>query len=87
MKLICAIIHETDSEDVIETLITSRYSVTRMASSGGFLQFGNNTLLIGVEPGQVDHVITLFKEHCSPIAPNQHAATIWVLDMPVHKKL
>jgi uncharacterized protein YaaQ len=87
MKLIFAIIHETDSEDVVETLITSGYSVTRMASSGGFLRYGNITLLIGVEPDQVDDVFTVLKEHCSPIAPNQHAATIWVLDMPVFKKL
>lgn len=83
MKLICAIIHETDSDDVIETLIKSGYTVTRMASSGGFLRFGNVTLLIGVEPVQVDQVTALLREHCSPQAPSQHAATIFVLDMPV----
>lgn len=86
MKLIYAIIHEKDSQDVIETLIKQGHTVTRMASTGGFLRFGNITLLIGVEAEKVAEVMTLLKEHCSPTAPNQHAATIFVLDMPVFRK-
>lgn len=87
MKLIYAIIHEKDSENVVETLIKHGHTVTRMASTGGFLRYGNITLLIGIEPERVEEAISLLKEHCSPTPPNQHAATIFVLDMPVFRKL
>jgi uncharacterized protein YaaQ len=86
MKLICAIIHETDSENVVESLIKAGHNVTRMASSGGFLRLGNITLLIGTEPEKVAEIIGMLKAHCSIKAPNQHAATVFVLDMPVYQK-
>jgi len=86
VKLIYAIIHEKDTENVIETLIQHGHTVTRMASTGGFMRYGNNTLLIGIEPDRVNEVINLLREHCAPIAPNQHAATIFVVDMPVFRK-
>lgn len=44
MKLIYAIIHEKDAGLVIETLFEHGYTVTRMASTGGFLRLGNVTL-------------------------------------------
>ena len=86
MKLIYAIIHEKDSQNVIEALIKQGHTVTRMASTGGFLRYGNITLLIGIEPEKVAEAISLLREHCSPTSPNQHAATIFVLDMPVFRK-
>ena len=86
MKLIYAIIHEKDSDHVTETLIKHGHTVTRMASTGGFLRYGNITLLIGVESGQVEEVTALLKEHCAPTPPNQHAATIFVVDLPVFRK-
>jgi uncharacterized protein YaaQ len=86
VKLIYAIIHEKDSDDVTEALINNNHSVTRMASTGGFLRYGNVTLLIGSEPHQVEQVLALLKTHCSPTPPNQHAATVFVLDMPIYSK-
>lgn len=86
MKLIYAIIHEKDSDQVNETLIKHGHAVTRMASTGGFLRYGNITLLIGIEPDRVEEVIALLKEQCSPTPPNQHAATIFVVDLPVFRK-
>ncbi len=86
MKIIYAIIHEKDIGLVIETLIEHGYTVTRMASTGGFLRLGNITLLIGVEPDKVPAVIALLKECCTPTHPNQYAATIFVVDMPVFRK-
>jgi uncharacterized protein YaaQ len=87
VKSIFAIIHEKDSEDATEALIKQGFTVTRMASTGGFLRYGNVTLLIGSQPQQVEQVIKIFKKHCSAVSPNQHAATIFVLDMPIYKKL
>ena len=48
----------------MQALSSAGISVTRLASSGGFLQQGNATLLIGVEEEQVTRVITLIRENC-----------------------
>jgi uncharacterized protein YaaQ len=87
MKLIYAIIHERDSDLVVEALIKHGFTVTRMASTGGFLRFGNVTLLIAVDSEKVDEVINLLKTLCLPSEPAQSAATIFVIEMPIFRKL
>ncbi len=87
MKLIYAIIHEKDSEKVIEALNRAGSTATRMASTGGFLRFGNITLLIGTEPEHVEGIIQILDTHCSPSETNQHAATVFVVDMPEYHKI
>jgi len=82
MKLIIAIVHDIDAGPVIEELITHGHRVTRVASTGGFLRRGNVTLLIGTEEGQVQPVIDLLRDTCSPPEPDQHRATIFVVDAP-----
>jgi uncharacterized protein YaaQ len=82
MKLIIAIVHDIDAGSVIEELITHGYRVTRVASTGGFLRRGNVTLLIGTEEEQVQPVIDLLRDTCSPPEPGQHRATIFVVDAP-----
>jgi uncharacterized protein YaaQ len=82
MKLIIAIVHDIDAGPVIEELITHGHRVTRVASTGGFLRRGNVTLLIGTEEGQVQPVIDLLRDTCSPPEPGQHRATIFVVDAP-----
>jgi uncharacterized protein YaaQ len=67
---------------VIEELITRGHRVTRVASTGGFLRRGNVTLLIGTEEGQVQPIIDLLRDTCSPPEPDQHRATIFVVDAP-----
>jgi uncharacterized protein YaaQ len=61
MKLILATIQEQDSDRVISALTGKKYRVTRIGSTGGFLQEGNTTLLIGVEDAQVTEVIALLQ--------------------------
>jgi uncharacterized protein YaaQ len=82
MKLIIAIVRDIDAGPVIEELITHGHRVTRVASTGGFLRRGNVTLLIGTEEGQVQPVIDLLRDTCSPPEPDQHRATIFVVDAP-----
>ena len=82
MKLIIAIVRDIDAGPVIEELITHGHRVTRVASTGGFLRRGNVTLLIGTEEGQVQPVIDLLRDTCSPPEPGQHRATIFVVDAP-----
>lgn len=81
MKLIITIIRDTDDGAVVNQLVAHGYRVTRIASTGGFLRRGNVTLLIGAEADQVQAVIDLLRETCcSPAEPNQHRATVFVVD-------
>ncbi len=82
MKLIIAIVHHTDGEDVLQALTEAGFSVTRIASSGGFLRRGNATLLIGLEAAQVPPAIQLIREHSAPpIDPGLKRATVFVLNV------
>lgn len=65
MKLIIAIMSNDDSPAVSSALTKEHFSVTRLATTGGFLRAGNTTLLIGVEEAQVDRAIELIKEYSS----------------------
>jgi len=66
MKLALAIIPDADAESVIETLTSSKFSVTRISSASGFLRRGQAILLIGVESEKVRECIRLIREHSAP---------------------
>jgi uncharacterized protein YaaQ len=53
-----------DASQTVQALSSAGISVTRLASSGGFLQQGNATLLIGVDDERVEQVVTLIRENC-----------------------
>jgi uncharacterized protein YaaQ len=63
MKLIQAIVHNDDSDAVINALLAQGFRATRMGSTGGFLRAGNTTIVSGVEEGQVDEVLNIIKQH------------------------
>ncbi len=88
MKLILAIIKDSDDVPVISGLVSQGFRVTRVASTGGFLRRGNVTLLIGVEPERIDAAVKLLQETCCPPeAPDQHRATLFVLDAPFFQQV
>jgi len=64
MKLILAIIHDEDGNRVLNALNEAGYSVTKLATTGGFLRSGNMTLIVGTEEDKVDTAINIFKEKC-----------------------
>ncbi|MCC7446886.1 MAG: cyclic-di-AMP receptor [Anaerolineae bacterium] len=64
MKLIIGTIQDQDADRVIENLTKQGYRVTRVATTGGFLQQGNTTLLAGVEDHQVNAVVAILKKFC-----------------------
>ena len=64
MKLVVAIVQGEDAGQTVDALGAAGLSVTRLASSGGFLQQGNATLLIGVEDDRVEHVLSLVRSNC-----------------------
>ena len=62
MKLIVAVIQDQDGDSVLTNLTEQGYRVTRIATTGGLLQQGNTTLLVGVEENQIPSVIETFKK-------------------------
>ncbi|WP_324716234.1 cyclic-di-AMP receptor [Carboxydochorda subterranea] len=64
MKLIIAIVDDSDSRALVDALTRARIGVTRLASTGGFLLEGNTTLMIGAEEHQVDQVLHLIRTTC-----------------------
>ncbi len=80
MKLVIAIIRDIDASPVIDQLVARGHRVTRVASTGGFLRRGNVTLLIGTEEPDVQSVIDVFSDTCSPPEAGHHRATIFVVN-------
>lgn len=82
MKLIVAIVHHTDGDEVLQALSEAHFGVTRIASSGGFLRRGNATLLIGLDAEQVPAAMQLIREHTGPaVDPGLKRATVFVLNV------
>lgn len=59
MKLVIAIVSNDDSPTVSSSLTKNGFSVTRLATTGGFLRAGNTTLLIGTDDEKVAEVIDI----------------------------
>ncbi len=66
MKMIVAIIRDSDNDAVSQALVTGGFRVTRIASTGGFLRRGSSTLMIGVEDDKVDAAIQVLKRQYHP---------------------
>ena len=64
MKLVVAIVQGEDAGQTEQALSEADISVTKLASSGGFLQQGNVTLLIGIEDERVEQVLELVRTNC-----------------------
>ena len=64
MKLIYAIVRYDNEDEVISALTKKHYSITKLATTGGFLKKGNTTLLIGTEAEHVSDVIETIKQEC-----------------------
>ena len=62
MKLIFAIVQKEDVRGLNHALVAHEFSVTQVASKGGFLSGGNATLMIGVEDEKVEEVLSIIQE-------------------------
>jgi len=62
MKLILAIVNDEDANAVISALNKAGFSVTKLATTGGFLRSGNVTMIIGTEQDKVDEVIKIISD-------------------------
>ena len=62
-KLILAIIFNTDTvEPLSQALVTERYSVTKISSTGGFLRRQNTTFVIGVGEDRLPGAMAIIRE-------------------------
>ena len=59
MKLILAIVSNDDASSVSSSLTKGGYSVTRLATTGGFLRAGNTTIIVGTDDDKVEHCIEI----------------------------
>ncbi len=64
MKLIIAIVQDEDSSRLVSSLMNEGYSVTKLATTGGFLRSGNTTLMIGVDEDKLDGAIHVIEKMC-----------------------
>jgi uncharacterized protein YaaQ len=81
MKLILAIVRDSEDAAVTGQLVNHGFRVTRMASTGGFLRRGYVTLMIGLEDDKVQSAIDLLRETCrTPVEQGQHHVTLFVLN-------
>ncbi len=64
MKLIWAIVQKDDAGTLIDALTKKSYRLTRINTAGGFLKESNATVILAVEDGQVDDVLTVIAENC-----------------------
>ena len=64
MKLIYAIIRNDNEDDVTSALNKEGYSVTKLATTGGFLKKGNVTIMIGTDDEKVEHAIEVIRKEC-----------------------
>ena len=73
MKMIIAIVQDEDSSRLVSGLMNEGYSVTKLATTGGFLRAGNTTLLMGVSDDKLDGAIKIIEKVCKSrkqIAPS-----------------
>jgi len=80
MKIILAVIRDTDETQLVEKLLEFGIRVTRMSSTGGFLHRGNVTLMIGVEEDKLEMVMDLVKKTCTVAEGFENRAVLFVLN-------
>lgn len=64
MKLLIAIVQDEDASHLVSSLMNEGFSVTKLASTGGFLKSGNTTLLVGIDDGQAEECMGIIEKIC-----------------------
>ena len=85
MKLVLAIVSHDDAHNVIHTLTREGFSVTKLATTGGFLMAGNTTILIGVSDEKVDDAIEIIKR--TSRSRKQAVPTVTEPGMAIHSTM
>ena len=64
MKLVIAVVQGEDAQRTVTALGQAGISSTRVSSTGGFLQQGNVTLLVGVDAEKVPETLQIIRDNC-----------------------
>ena len=64
MKLIIAIVQDEDASRLVSNLMSEGFSVTKLATTGGFLRSGNTTLLLGIDDTKFDSAMKIIERVC-----------------------
>ena len=82
MKMIMAIVENHFSDATSGALIGANLTVTRLASTGGFLREGATTLMVGVEDDELEKALQLIRDQIPDSDdPDKIQATIYVLNV------
>ena len=82
MKLIIAIVRDTDNDIVSHTLNAANFRVTCIASTGSFWRKGQSTLLVGVEDEKLEGALQIIRDNVTkPTEDDSHHTTIFVLNV------
>jgi uncharacterized protein YaaQ len=82
MKLIIAIVRDSDNDTVSHALTQSNFRVTYVASTGGFLRKGQSTLMIGVEDDLASNALEIIRKNVTPATENDTRQSI-IFVLPV----
>ncbi len=78
MKLLFAVIQNGDNKALTHALIEHDISVTRIATTGGYLRGGNTTLMIGVAEERLETALAIIKDKSS----RRHTVTVPTTGLP-----
>jgi uncharacterized protein YaaQ len=88
MKMVIAIVKDTDAEKVSQALLAAGFRVTQLATTGGFLRGGATTLMTGVENEEVEQALRVIREQFTPSQENDDKqATLYVLNVKDFKRV
>ncbi|MDR2600169.1 MAG: cyclic-di-AMP receptor [Oscillospiraceae bacterium] len=62
MKLVLAIVSSEDAQSVIRSMTQAGFSITKLATTGGFLMSGNVTIITGVDDDRVNEAIDIIRD-------------------------
>lgn len=63
MKMVIAIVSNEDSQRLLGALLKNNYKATKLSTTGGFLNAGNTTFLIGCTEEQVENVLKVISDY------------------------
>lgn len=82
MKLVIAIMRDSDTDRISSALTSAGYRITSAASTGGFLRRGQTTAMIGVDDDEVNNALEIIRSNCTPPSEEDVRHTImFVLDV------
>jgi len=64
LVMVLAIVQDEDAGPLVDELVREGFSVTRLATAGGFLRRGNSTVFTGVARDKVPTVLAVIRRKC-----------------------